>query len=199
MDLALAIVAVAETGGRWRPGIGDPTALGWGTVAAYLAGAGLCLAAGRREALAARRRERAFWWILALALLVLGLNKQLDLQSALTEVGRDLLRGLGRPGAKRLVQRSFLAALALGGGLGLIGFGWTFRRSVARHGLALAGLALLLAFVTLRAAMFQRLGAPIPRRSWVLELGGITLIAASAAIRLRASTPPDPRLVQAGG
>src|SRR3954468_15751872 len=77
--------------GQWRPGIGDPTLLGWTTVVAYFAAA---LACGRTAA-AKGGRPTPFWSLLSLLLVFLGFNKQLDLQSVLTEIGRRLAREQG--------------------------------------------------------------------------------------------------------
>ena len=87
----LAVLAVTVDG-RWHPGIGDPTFLGWFTAFSYLAAAWLCRRAGRRvrgkhpDA----RRMRLAWSLMALLMLALGINKQLDLQSWLTYVGKDM-------------------------------------------------------------------------------------------------------------
>jgi hypothetical protein len=74
--------------GRWEIGIGDPTPLGWITVAAYAAAAVLAW----RNAGAARRTAvpHSFWIALTALMLALGINKQLDLQTWLSQAGRDL-------------------------------------------------------------------------------------------------------------
>ena len=72
----------------WRPGIGDPTAVGWATVVFYL--------------------------------VALGLNKQLDLQSLLTAVGRDIAVAQGWYAQRKGVQLVFVAVVALVG-MGAIG------------------------------------------------------------------------------
>ena len=78
--------------GRWEPGIGDPSLVGWITVAAYFSAALLCYRAHQRasghDPYAAVDNKVAWVWMgLALALGALGVNKQLDLQSLLTQVG----------------------------------------------------------------------------------------------------------------
>ncbi|HEY8942673.1 MAG TPA: hypothetical protein VIM73_00370, partial [Polyangiaceae bacterium] len=76
--------------GNWSPGIGDPTVTGWVTVVAYLATAVSCTLLALRIPRVAGplNRERLLWGLLAAAFFALGLNKQLDLQSAVTEIGR---------------------------------------------------------------------------------------------------------------
>ena len=73
--------------GHWSPGIGDPSVMGWVTVALYLVAAWLCFLCSRRSRVLARRASGArweprLWGLFALFLLALGVNKQLDLQSA---------------------------------------------------------------------------------------------------------------------
>ena len=70
----------------WRPGIGDPPIVGWITTVLYLLA---CLSCWRTSGLFLRRdgssqSDNRFWVAISIALFVLGLNKQLDLQSALT-------------------------------------------------------------------------------------------------------------------
>jgi hypothetical protein len=74
---------------QWRPGIGDPTLMGWVTVAAYFITAVFCWKSARAEDLRARRnsarsREALFWWAVFCFLFLLGVNKQLDLQTWFT-------------------------------------------------------------------------------------------------------------------
>ena len=71
----------AMAGDRWRPGIGDPTVLGWATVAAYGVGMVFCVLAARRSRRNVGDRVAPLWWFLAAMMLVLGINKQLDLQT----------------------------------------------------------------------------------------------------------------------
>ena len=221
IDFLIPILAATTPDGRWKPGIGDPTFAGWFTVAAYLGTAALSVVAawtersepGRPSELAANPRtgsrlpvstrpiDRGFWWIVAALLLALGINKQLDLQTALTHLGRDLARAQGWYNVRRPAQRAFIVAIALGGVTGLAAFGWFFRRSVARNYAALAGLVFLLAFVLIRAASFHHIDVFLAGRilgmRWnpILELGGIALIASSAASRVKKSRecPPADR------
>ncbi len=178
--------------GRWVPGIGDPTALGWLTVAAY----GLAAALAARAAVAAttsgeagaaaprRGRLIAFWAPVAVLLLLLGINKQLDLQSWLTQVLRDLSHQQGWYDDRRPLQLAFVAALAGGGTLGLIAMAVVLRRDLPRIGVALVGLGVLVTFVAARAASFHHMDAllrsgPLPL-NWVAELGGLVLILLNA-------------------
>ncbi len=75
---------------RWSPRIGDPSLMGWLTVGVYLLAGlvALWVLASARFPAATRGRERLFWLFVALILFFLAINKQLDLQSYLTAVGR---------------------------------------------------------------------------------------------------------------
>src|SRR5262245_63104416 len=107
---AFWIFAEVAADGRWRPGIGDPTPLGWLTVAAYAVAAALCARAALREG---RSGPRGFWWGLAAALALLGVNKQLDLQTLLMQVSRDLARAQGWYDRRQAYQRLFIGGVAV--------------------------------------------------------------------------------------
>ena len=143
----------------WKPGIGDPTVYGWLTVAAYAIGA-LCCWRARRNA---PPRERGFWLVLTGIMAFLCVNKQLDLQTLLTDVARHHARTHGWYG--NLVR---------------------MRRARGTLWGASIGLALLLLFVFVRAVSFDKvdrliglhLGGMLANQ--VMELGGIAIVAAFA-------------------
>jgi hypothetical protein len=179
--------ALAFTDGEvWRPEIGDPTVMGWVTVAAYFTVAVLCLGCAWKAKLGSSRTEFLFWSGLAVLLLLLGINKQLDLQTWLTLTGRRMARAQGWYEYRRPVQLLFvvMVALAAVGGFAAI---WRFVREHRRElWISLLGLVLLLAFVIVRAASFHHVDNLISfhfagvRMNWVLELGAIGLIALGA-------------------
>lgn len=168
----------------WSPGIGDPTAMGWLTVVLYLAAAFQCARVTRRlgEAGNSSGREIDVWRCLSILLLGLGINKQLDLQSALTEAGRILAHIMGWYDQRRIVQLWFVALVAvlcLASLLVLIV--WT-RQAPGATQLALIGTMLLLSFVVIRAASFHHFDNLIGARflglwwNWILEIGGIAVV-----------------------
>ncbi len=168
---------------RWSPQIGDPTAMGWFTVAAYFATAWMCFAAGR-----ARVQDRGFWVFLGLVLLLLGVNKQFDFQSALTATGRCVSQLQGWYEERRRFQFLFIVGLLVVSG---IVFLFVMSKMIARlHrvGVALFGFGALSVFVLVRAVGFYRFDALIgtsllgARMNWVLELGGIALILLNAVV-----------------
>jgi hypothetical protein len=184
--------------GAWRPGIGDPTIMGWVTVAAYCAAAWACGRAAWREGRldgSPRSRPAPFWIALTVAMVALGINKQLDLQSLLTSVGRDVFRDWGLYKARRVYQAAFIVVIALvcAGLLGL--FLWISRRNLRRRGLALLGMMFILGFVLIRASSFHHVDKMLGARlggvkwNWILELGGIACVALGA-FRIAPGGPP---------
>ena len=178
---------------RWLPGIGDPNVAGWLTVAAYVVAAlfALVLAAKRdRPGL-----ERAFWAVAGAGLLFLAVNKQLDLQSFLTAVGRCTAQLQGWYDMRRTVQADFvfgLIALAVLGGIATF---WLLRRTVRRTGVALLGLVWITGFVLVRAVGFHNVDRLIGMRlggmrlNWVFELGGIFVFLLGCVVALRSRRP----------
>lgn len=143
---------------RWQPRIGDPSWQGWATVLLYLAAMVLALQARRAAFPAATRgRERAFWMLAALILGALAVNKQLDLQSALTALGRCMAQAQGWYGQRRPVQVAFLVGLAVLAVVFLATLLRLMRGSWSRSALPVAGLVFVCTFVLMRAAGFHHL------------------------------------------
>ena len=190
----------ATRGHRWELGIGDPSVYGWATVAAYLLAALLCLVAWRSVPRVnpgrGRKRLRLFLAATALIMLALAVNKQLDLQTLITQTGKDLSRRQGWYAQRREVQRLFVFAVT---GLGVVGVlvGMVILRGLwQRAGLVLLGLCVTLSFVVIRAASFHRvdhlIGTELAgvRINVILELTGITLVALGALMcRTRPNRP----------
>jgi hypothetical protein len=185
--------------GRWEPGIGDPTVFGWITTVAYLVAAALCFAAYRvhaRQAAqdSAARRAAIIWLILTAALVFLGVNKQLDLQTLFTEVGRIVAFKQGWYQRRHRVQLAFVGVLGVLGLLGVAGMLWLARGQFRQLRLALIGAVFLVAFVGIRATSFHLVDkvlshqVSVVRMNHLLELGGIALVAIGAA-RNRRRTP----------
>jgi hypothetical protein len=128
------------------------------------------------------RRDFFFWCIIGLLIIMLGIIKQLDLQSLLTEMGRQVARHQGWMEQRRIVQFWFilcLASAAIAFFLLLVFFrGNLFRR----FRLAFVGLFFLVSFIMIRAVGFHHLDRMLGfrllnvRMNWVFELGGIYAI-----------------------
>ena len=173
----------------WEPGIGDPTFLGWFTVAAYLITALLCWNGAARARLADRR---AYWFWIAFAgfMFALGVNKQLDLQSLFTAVLKQFAKSTGWYEDRRIFQAIFIFVIGLfGAAFALLAWIWT-SRTLPQHRLALVGGIFLVCFIIVRASSFHHfdevLAIPVAffRINHVFELGGIACIAI-AALRAR--------------
>lgn len=166
----------------WRPGIGDPTWIGWITVAAYLISTIFCVQAGRhtrRHAREMQSESSQLWFSFAAGLFLLGINKQLDLQTAFIELGGQLALGQGWYQQRRLAQIIFvlLFGAIMIGALFLMVF--QRRHFFKNHGFVLLGSIFLAAFVFLRAVIFNHVdddfGLSLGEGNWLhgVELTGI--------------------------
>lgn len=181
---------MAYVDGRWQVGIGDPTVVGWVTVVAYAGAVWLCWRA--RHAPDARSAvSQRFWVLLTVTLLLLGINKQLDLQGALTQFARDLALSGGWYRERRPVQLFFIGWVVLAGLLAGAYLVHLARPISPGRGLALAGMAMLIVFVLVRAASFHHVDLVLNetalglRWSGLLELSGIAGTAAGAWREMR--------------
>jgi hypothetical protein len=167
----------------WSPGIGDPTVMGWLTVFAYFGAAIACGVAHRRR----RASEHAWVWPGLLVLLVLlGINKQLDLQSWFTYVGKRTAIEQGWYADRRPVQVAFIVTLATVGVVCGAVLLHRLRGALARFRWALVGTVFLISFIVVRAASFHHVDIFLKleiagiQPNWILELGGIALIGFAA-------------------
>jgi hypothetical protein len=165
---------------RWRPQIGDPSFMGWFTVFAYAAVALLA-------ACCAMSTSR-LWAFVAALLALLCVNKQLDLQSLLTEVGRIVSVQQGWYEERRAFQKWLVLGILAGSALSTGFLAWRFREFWRTRRLLAGGLAFLLTFIVVRAASFHHMDALLKsplagmRLNWILELSGIGLIGAAAVM-----------------
>jgi hypothetical protein len=184
--------------GNWWREFGDNDLLGWAITVAYFVAAALCFRAARRI-----RRERApgkpaepvppdpmrsrpkDWAIIGVGMVLLGLNKQLDLQIFVREIGTRFIHLLGLDAERRWFGRAFVLLM----GLFLLRVLWVATRRVrlqtSRHRMLLIGLALLASFAVIRAGTY----VPVLRDidvshgkllHFTLELGGVVVVGASA-------------------
>ncbi|MBK9440014.1 MAG: hypothetical protein IPN53_01390 [Comamonadaceae bacterium] len=177
--------------GRWHPGIGDPNVTGWVTVGAYTLAMLLCYLC---HSAAAPSPERRFWLVVTLLMAVFGVNKQLDLQTWFTEVGRDLALQQGWYQRRRFVQGIFIFFLMVGLFWLRAWLGIRLGNLSAGARQAGVGLVLLAAFVVMRASSFHHVDAMLGlslanvRVNVVLEISAISVIAWAAVRRLRDSS-----------
>lgn len=167
---------------RWSPQIGDPTIMGWLTVALYFIASVLSVLVFYKRS----GTRGIFWLFLSAVLFALAINKQLDLQSALTATGRCVAQAQGWYAERRAFQLKFIISIAAVSFLIALLLFWMMRRELRKIWLALAGISLLIAFIAIRAVGFhhfdQFIGYTIGsiRMNWALEIGGIAMIGANA-------------------
>jgi hypothetical protein len=168
---------------NWSPRIGDPTIGGWVTVVLYLLAAVSCWISARELVLEdIASNERRAWWAISALFLALGINKQLDLQSALTETGRVLAHYQGWFEQRQLVQLAFIALVAIICLIAAIALLLWTRSAPTPARLALIGTSMVLGFVLIRAASFHHVNQFIGQRilglrwNWILEMSGISLV-----------------------
>ncbi len=146
-----ALAAIED--GRWHVGIGDPTIFGWLTVLVYLIAVIYCV----KEAGVVKKigGESKFWLFLALFLLFLGINKQLDLQSWLTQTAKDSALMHGWYAYRKPVQIAFIGFLGLGMLIALFSLRLFLANSWRHFKLTWVGIILLCTFILVRAASFH--------------------------------------------
>jgi len=128
----------------------DHSFYGWMTVLVYFL---TSLRAGYKAKLAWIKKEHViFWGGLTLLLVALGINKQLDLQSSLTEILRDLAKEHGWYEQRRMVQMFFVALMGLCVPLMFIMLRVAFLQSWKRFKTIWIGIVLLFIFIVIRAA-----------------------------------------------
>jgi hypothetical protein len=182
---------------NWSPGIGDPSLGGWVTVVLYFLAV---WSAWKTANFVNTSSDGHLWRAISILFIALGINKQLDLQTALTEFGRVVADHQGWYNERQIVQVWFIMSVTAACIL-IICVLLTFaRKSPAPTWLALVGTTTILAFVLIRAASFHHIDRFIGetilglRWNWVLEMGGIsTVIVASEWRRRKFKTLPSDR------
>ena len=180
--------------GTWSPGIGDPTLAGWITVLLYAWAAWMCHRVLRRDRL--RRfvlttNERLVWRLMFAGMIALGINKQLDLQSALTEGARMLAMKQGWYEHRRQFQEAFVVAIPILGLTALAALAVLVWRAPASTLWTCAGAAGLLMFVAIRASSFHHVDEMLGwhlaglRLNWLLEMGSLLAIGMGARKRAK--------------
>lgn len=149
----------SASGIDWTPGIGDPSIAGWLTVVAYAVATALAY-----RCMQVDRRNRRTWTAIATFELLLGINKQLDLQVLVTEVGRYLARQEAWYQDRREVQYAFIATMAVIFAvlIALIHFRTRTRPPSVR--IAMLGASVELVFIALRASSFHHIDAFLGKR-----------------------------------
>ncbi len=165
---------------RWHAGIGDASIFSWVTVAFYVLAAARCVV----KANASKKfgGYYQFWIYLAVFLLLLAINKQLDLQSWLTELVKDNALVNGWYQYRRRAQIAFIVALGFGMLVALLSIRVFLAHSWRHNKLTWVGIILLCTFIFMRAASFHHFDIFINQPVFglkinvLLEVGAILLI-----------------------
>jgi hypothetical protein len=177
---------------HWHPQFDNPDFRGWSVVAAYVIAAVFCARAALvwRRMGPEERRFSAVWWLSALGLLFLGINKQLNLQTLLIVLCRRAAFAGGWYEQRQSAQMVFSAVLTVAGLVALWFVRSRLRRFFALNPTALIGVTLLLLFVLIRAVsinhVFERAGLEqdnehgVKKWSWIVEIGGSACLARAA-------------------
>lgn len=169
---------------QWRPQIGDPSLMGWLTVVAYAGTAFTCWLAAVRSGRApgTAKGSRGLWLVVTCFMMFLCLNKQLDLQSLVTDIGRVISWRHGWYENRRVYQKGFIVFLLAVSLLITAFLIIRYRAFWKRHFLLATGLAFLSTFIAVRAVsfhhfdLFLKSGVAGLRMNWILELSGIALV-----------------------
>jgi len=119
---------------------------------------------------------------------VLGINKQLDLQTLLTVLGRDIAQANGLYESRREIQLIFIILFARFCFSSFVALSWWLRDCWRRYWIPLLGVALLVSFVVIRAASFHHVDYLISKwriigpfwMKYIGELGGILIVGLGA-------------------
>lgn len=177
----------------WAPGLHDTDGLGIVLSVLYAAATVLVAAVAIRGAFPGPDgpRQRWLWGLSAGALLLLTVNKQMDLQSLITDTGRCMARLQGWYDERRTIQREAVIALIALGAVVLVALPLVFRRALRGSLLLVAGLVALTVFVMIRAISFHDadhwLGTELAsvKLHRLIEMLAIGLVLAAAIRRLR--------------
>lgn len=133
------------------------------------------------------RAEQFFWLVVILMLLALGINKELDFQVLLVEIGRPMAVKGGWYGHRRIVLAVFACFLIGTIGIFAVGTVYGIRRHWRENIFALVGLIILCAYVVFEATSLSHIGFNIDadekqdvRLTDLIEMSGILLILANA-------------------
>ena len=175
---------------EWSAEIGDPTLMGWLTVAAYFLTAFLTLRVGyRAQHLFSQdtvKAQKWFWFLISVVITILGINKQLDLQSLLTALGKYYALRDGWYQDRRAIQVIGIGGIICFLLISMFTFMYYFRKILKFNWLAMIGLFFLVCFIIIRATSFHHVDIFLSswfygvKLNWLLELSGIAAIAFSA-------------------
>lgn len=93
--------------GRWQIGMVDPSPWTWAVVLAFLS-AGVCCTVRARKS-----QNRIAWAMIAGLGFFLAMDKILDIQNGISQLGRDAVLNAGSYGGRRVIQATLLVLIAM--------------------------------------------------------------------------------------
>jgi hypothetical protein len=132
-----------------------------------------------------QRSMKHLWLLITVTMVLLGLNKQLDLQTLLIQTVRERAYEHGWYNDRRRYQVDFILIISAAAVLFGIGLSLRLRRVLRRVIVAVAGLGMLVVFVLIRASSFHYVDRALSlggrfRVNAMIELSGIGLIIGAA-------------------
>ena len=134
--------------------------------------------------------EQGFWLLVIFILSIFGINKQLDFQVLLVEIGRPIALKSGWYESRRIVQAVFTFVLTGIAGLFAVMMLFLIRRHWRNNILALLGLLILCFYGIMEAMSQSHVGCSLElyeqwsfRLTDVIEMTGILFILANTLIR----------------
>lgn len=176
---------------HWSPGIGDSTVGGWLTVVLYILATMSCWRTSAALAQAPRASEYRTWQAITVVFLALSINKLLNVEAALTEIGRILALSGGWYWRRYDVQVLLILAVTVACIVISIGLVILARRSRMLTWFALVGMTFVLGFVLIRTISFHPMDRFLARKAlglrWngILEMAGIAVVLLSSEWRRR--------------
>lgn len=189
--------------GGWHIRVGDPSALGWFTVATYLVVTCLAYAvhstwrdaAHRLNAFNPREAENLrllakLWLFVATVMLLLGINRQFALLSFFVEILRHFAQQEGWYADRYRYQAQFVCVILFFEVIGISLMLYWLRSVIRRTIGAVLALNFLLAFVIIRGSSYHPIDMIFysgnPYWNLALEFGGLFAVAATALLARRA-------------
>lgn len=181
--------------GNWKPAIGDPTFFGWLTTIFYIVAAALCGFSARRSdrisASLSLRRHLFFWWSLTIIMLIIAINKQLDLQTLFLLIIKKIIINQGWYSQQNIFMLCFIAIISIFSFSIISLLVWTYRFDLRHYGFAFLGIMLFFIFIIIRSGFYyvnafnwKPFGIRI---YYILEIASISCIGISALITILGS------------
>ncbi len=136
----------------WSLHVGDPYIMGWIIFGGYIITSVLCLFSGVSKAkLEGYHKNSIFWFGLSIIMLLLGINKQLDLQVLFIVIGRIIAHSQDWFDIRREVQKIFIIGSATSSFIFIAIIFWFFKKQLLKNIFVLVGVILVFSFVLIRA------------------------------------------------